>query len=69
VGVVDILVLVGVVVLAVRGAYPRQVFDAAMGFDRWVLRVVAYALLLTPDYPPFRVDTGPEEPEAALTLP
>ena len=60
--VVGILVLVAAVLLLIGRGYPQNVYDLVMGFNRWSFRVLAYALLMTPQYPPFRFDQGGEEP-------
>jgi hypothetical protein len=57
-----VLVIVAGVLLAVKREYPQGLFDLNMGFNRWTTRVGAYALLLTPEYPPFRFDQGGSEP-------
>ncbi|MFG2309588.1 DUF4389 domain-containing protein [Streptomyces sp. NPDC048566] len=62
-GLVTVLALIAAVALAFTGTYPRGLFDLVVGLDRWVLRVAAYAALMTDVYPPFRLDTGGAEPD------
>jgi Domain of unknown function (DUF4389) len=68
-GLLGILVLIAAVVLLMTGRYPQQIFDFVLGIDRWVLRVAAYAALMTDDYPPFRLDMGGHEPGGTITVP
>ena len=60
--VVGVLVLVAGVLLLIGRGYPAGIFDLIMGFNRWVTRVTVYAALMTPEYPPFRLDQGGAEP-------
>jgi Domain of unknown function (DUF4389) len=61
-GLVLLLVIFAAVALLFTRRYPRGIFDFVIGLDRWVLRVVGYAALMTDAYPPFRLDQGGDEP-------
>jgi len=67
-GLVGLLALVAAVMVAATGAYPRPLYDLLLGLNRWVLRVAAYAGLMTDVYPPFRLDQGPHEPGGYLAV-
>jgi hypothetical protein len=62
-GVVTTGLLIAGLSLLFTARYPRGLFDLLIGIGRWNLRVAAYLTLLTPRYPPFRLDQGADEPD------
>ncbi|MCW2819302.1 MAG: putative transrane protein [Marmoricola sp.] len=69
VGLIDLLVLVAGVTMLIGRAYPQRLFGLVMGLDRWVLRVAAYAALMTDEYPPFALDQGGHEGAGSTPTP
>lgn len=61
--VLGLVVTFSAIALLVTGRYPHGLFDLVMGINRWAFRVAAYATLMRDEYPPFRLDQGPSEPD------
>ena len=54
-GLIVILAIFAGIVLLFTGKYPKEIFKLVVGLNRWGYRVVAYASLMTDEYPPFRL--------------
>jgi hypothetical protein len=63
-GLVFVLALFAAVAMLFTARYPKGIFDFVLGLNRWILRVTAYAALMTDTYPPFQLDLGADEPPA-----
>lgn len=66
-GLISVLVFIAAIVLLFTGKYPDALYNLVMGLNRWVYRVYGYVLLMTDDYPPFRLDMGGAEPAATAS--
>ncbi len=64
-----LLVFIAGVILLFTGKYWPGLFDLLLGLNRWIYRVVAYVALMRDEYPPFRLDMGPAEPEGTQVVP
>jgi len=62
VSLIGLLVVIAAIILLFAKHYPGGLFDFILGINRWVLRVITYVALFRDEYPPFRLDQGPDEP-------
>ena len=53
---VYVVIVIAFFAVLFTGRWPAGLRDFAIGFGRWSVRVFAYTLLLTDEYPPFSLD-------------
>ena len=66
---IGLLVLLSGLILLFTGRLRRTLFDLVLGLDRWVFRVMVYTTLMRDDYPPFRLEQGPDDPPVPAARP
>jgi Domain of unknown function (DUF4389) len=62
---IALVLLVAVITLLFTARYPKGLYDLVIGINRWAIRVRAYVSLMRDEYPPFRLDMGPAEPQSS----
>ena len=55
VGLGVILAIFGAIATLFTGKYPDEIFKLVIGINRWSYRVITYVMLMTDEYPPFRL--------------
>jgi len=61
--------LVAAVWILFAETYPESLYGFQRGVIRWTARLLAYLASLVADYPPFRLETGPDQAQATLAAP
>ncbi len=60
-----IIWIIAAIIVLIQESYPAGMFDFQCAVLRWQARLIGYQTSLVEPYPPFAVDTGPEETAAA----
>lgn len=56
-----ILWIVAAIMILIQEDYPEGIYNFNLGVMRWEARLLAYLASLVDPYPPFALDTGPQE--------
>lgn len=59
--VAGILWIVAAIMILIQEDYPEGIYNFNLGVMRWEARLLAYLASLVDPYPPFALDTGPQE--------
>jgi hypothetical protein len=69
-GIVSVIVwLIAAVMVLIRESYPEGLYNFQRGVLRWEARLLGYHASLVDEYPPFALDMGSAEAEAAVESP